>query len=198
MSASWDFREHSPDSLWRQAAAELLAATASARHPLHLLTVATLNEAAEPDQRTVVLRHFDAAIPELAFHTDIRSGKARQLAACPRVSLHWYEPQARLQVRIVAAARIHHADARAAAAWADARVTSRACYTAAEPPGTPVESFPAAPPIPQADDRRGFDQFAVVVCRFTSLELLSLHATGHQRVRLLPTADPVAWQLLAP
>jgi hypothetical protein len=38
----------------------------------------------------------------------------------------------------------------------------------------------------------------VVTCRFDAVELLSLHAAGHQRVRLHLDRDPVTWTVLAP
>lgn len=195
---SWDLQQHTATSLWQQCGRQFAAAVVSARHPFHLLTVATVADGETPDQRTVVLRNFDPTACELAFHTDIRSAKAGQLAACRQVSLHWYDPTARVQLRIPATATLHHGDPRAAAAWAGSRATSRACYTAINPPGAAVDAFPAAPSIPLDDDDRGLVHFAVVVCRFTTVEVLSLHATGHQRVQLHLTSDPISWQLLAP
>ncbi len=157
-----------------------------------------MTTAQTPDQRTVVLRGIDAEARTISFHTDIRSSKVSQLADCSYVSLHWYDPAARVQLRIAAIATVHHGDVRAAKAWRRSRITSRACYTAANGPGTPVEAFPAAPPIPLDDDDRGLVHFAVVTCHFSTLEVLSLHAGGHQRVKLLLKPEPIRWQLLAP
>lgn len=198
MTETWDLHQHSPASLWQQCANAFTAATASARHPFHVVTVATLTATNGPDQRTVVLRGFDAAARTISFHTDIRSAKVGQLAACRQVSLHWYDPAARVQLRIAAVASIHHGDYRAEQAWNRSRTTSRACYTAANAPGAAVEAFPAAPPIPLDADRGGLVHFAVVVCQFSAVEVLSLHAAGHQRVRLMLEAEPICWQLLAP
>jgi len=198
VSETWDLHQHGPASLWQQCAENLAAATASARHPFHLLTVASNTSTAGPDQRTVVLRSFNEATRTISFHTDIRSAKVSQLAACRHVSLHWYDPAARVQLRIAATAAVHHSDQRAAQAWHRSRTTSRACYTAANAPGSAVEVFPTAPPIPLDEDDRGLIHFAVVVCQFSALEVLSLHAAGHQRVRLLLVPEPMRWQLLAP
>lgn len=198
MPETWDFAQHTPASLWQLCSSRFAVGSQSARDPFHLLTVATTSSVGSPDQRTVVLRSFDAELREISFHTDIRSSKVAQLAAVPQVSLHWYDAVARVQVRIAATATIHHGDTRAEQAWNDSRTTSRACYTAANAPGTAVEVFPTAPPIPLDDDRQGLVHFAVVTCTFSAIEVLSLHAAGHQRVRLLLETEPVRWQLLAP
>lgn len=195
---TWDLRQHSPASLWQQCAASLTAATASARHPFHLVTVATMTATSEPDQRTVVLRSFDPTAATISFHTDIRSTKVRQLAASPQVSLHWYDPVARVQLRISATAAVHHQDDLAVKAWAHSRTTSRACYTAASGPGAAIDTFPTAPSIPLDDDPSGLVHFAVVLCRFATIEVLTLHAAGHQRVRVRFEDHPITWQILAP
>ena len=198
MSEIWDLRQHTPASLWQQCADSLTAATASARHPFHLITVATMVAASGPDQRTVVLRSFDPAAGTISFHTDIRSSKVAQLAACPQVSLHWYDPAARVQLRISATAAVHHQDDLAVKAWTRSRATSRACYTAVKGPGAAVDAFPTAPSIPLDDDPRGLVHFAVVTCRFSTIEVLTLHAGGHQRVRVQLKDQPISWQILAP
>ncbi len=185
-------------AIWQAMAADLAAAVASARHPLHLLTVATVDAAGGPHARTVVLRGFDAVCREVRFHTDIRSPKAEQIGADSRVALHWYDATRRLQLRIPARATVHHGDAIAAAAWHASRPMSRACYTTSEPPGTSLEVFRPAPPPPAADDDRGLAFFAVVCCRFDTLELLVLHASGHERIRLRLTGTEPIREILAP
>jgi pyridoxamine 5'-phosphate oxidase len=184
--------------IWQAMAADLAAAVASARHPLHLLTVATVDAAGGPHARTVVLRGFDAACREVRFHTDIRSPKVEQIGADRRVALHWYDATRRLQIRIAAWATAHHGDAIAAAAWHASQPMSRACYTTSEPPGTSLEAFLPAPPPPAADDDRGLASFAVVCCRFDTIELLVLHASGHERIRLRLTGTEPVREILAP
>jgi len=193
-----DLSAMSPPAAWAWLADELVAAIASARHGLHLPTLATIGADGAAEARTVVLRHVDAARREIRFHTDIRSPKVAAIRRDPRVALHWYDPARRVQVRIPAVATIHHGDAVAAAAWAASAAMSRACYAADHGPGTPREAFPAAPVAPAGDDDSGLRQFAVVACRFDVVELLCLHAAGHQRVRLHVAQTPVTWDLLAP
>jgi pyridoxamine 5'-phosphate oxidase len=194
----WRLASLSATETWGRLAADLAAAARSARHPLHLLTVATIGADGSPAARTVVLRGFDAERRELRFHTDIRSPKAGDLARDDRVALHWYEPQARLQIRIVAQAAVHHLDPTARDAWRASPLMSRACYGSAAAPGTPLPEFPAPPEPLSGDDSPGLANFAVVRCRFAAVELLALHASGHERV-LIHLDGPIATStILAP
>jgi pyridoxamine 5'-phosphate oxidase len=183
---------------WRRIADSLAAAAGSSRHPFHLLSLATVNADGAAEARTVVLRGFDEPKREVRFHTDARSGKAAAIRRDARVSLHWYAPEMKLQIRIPATASIHHADDIALHAWRASPPMSRACYTAAHAPGEPLASFPAAPSAPAAGDDTGLANFCVVRCRFDSVELLTLHAAGHERVRIDVASTPVTWTILAP
>lgn len=194
----WNLAASSATDTWALVSAELVAAAASARHPLHLPTLTTVGPDGSPQARTVVLRFFDPAHRELWFHTDLRSGKVTDILREPRVSLHWYDPSARVQIRVPATAVVHHGDARARGAWEGSAAMSRACYATCDAPGTPLEAFPAAPPHPAHDDHAGFEVFAAVCCQFQAVDLLALHAAGHQRVLLNLAAAPVSWQILAP
>ena len=183
---------------WAWVASQLTAATGSARHAFHLLTVATVGTDGQPEARTVVLRHVDPVGGVVRFHSDIRSPKVRAIQRDSRVALHWYDPLIRVQVRIDASATIHHDDEVATAAWNAAAAMSRACYTTAIAPGDPLDAFPEGPVAPAAGDDAGRGHFAVVSCGFDSVDLLVLHAAGHQRVRLHLDRDPIAWTVLAP
>ena len=61
-----------------------------------------------------------------------------------------------------------------------------------------MDQFPPAPLIPKTDDSKGFSQFVVVACQFEELEILTLHATGHQRVLLSVKNNSVSWSIIAP
>jgi len=198
MTAAPDLATLGPVGTWQWLVAELQVAATSSRHGFHLLTVATLGLDGAPDARTVVLRHVDAVRREIRFHTDARGPKAMQLRRDPRVALHWYDPACRVQLRAAAEAVIHQDDDVAAAAWGAAQPMSRACYAATAAPGTPLAAFAPAPPAPDPGDAAARDHFAVVVCRYSAIELLALHAAGHQRVRLHVGHDAVTWTVLAP
>lgn len=195
--AGWSLATLSADETWRRVAGTLERAAESSRHPLHVFTVASVDGDGAPHARTVVLRRFDRERREIWFHTDVRSPKVSQFVHDARVALHWYSVTDRLQIRVAAQATLHHEDEVAHAAWMAAAPMSRACYTAAVPPGTRVPEFDAAPSAPHPDDHRGLASFVAVRCRFTRLELLALHASGHERVMLgfhgsRPTRDILA------
>lgn len=194
----FDLPSLGPEAAWNRVATALGEAAGSSRHPFHILTLATVGRDGGPEVRTVVLRGFDPVRREAWFHTDARSPKAASIAVEPRVALHWYDAELRLQVRIAARAMLHHGDAIARDAWRRSRPMSRACYTAAAPPGSVVATFPDAPASPDDGDDTGLAHFAAVRCTFTAVELLSLHASGHQRARLDVASSPVSWVVLAP
>jgi len=198
MTAAPDLAALDASAAWAWLMAELRAACGSARHGFHLFTVATLGGDGRPDARTVVLRHVDADRREIRFHTDARSPKAADLRRDPRLALHWYDPANRVQMRAAATATIHHGDDVAAAAWAAAQPMSRACYTSPTAPGTPIDDFLPAPAPPAPGDDLSLAHFAVVACRFDAIELLALHASGHQRALIHVRRHPVTWTVLAP
>ncbi len=193
-----NFDQQTASSIWETVSEQLTNAATSAQHPLHLFSLATISEEGLPHIRTVVLRKFQPFERIIFFHTDIRSPKTRHIQAHKNVSLHWYSPSERLQIRIAAQAIVHHHNACAENAWLASRPMSRACYTSTHPPGTPIKLFPPAPPVPNETDRSGFNVFAVVACHFETIELLSLHASGHQRVRLHFGNSSPALEILAP
>lgn len=196
--ACWRLAASSADETWRRIADVLDAAARSSRHPFHLLTVASVAADGTPHTRTVVLRRFNEGRREVWFHTDARSAKVAQLEHDARVALHWYSAGDRLQVRIAARAALHHRDDVARAAWTAAEPMSRACYTTPIAPGTVLAGFPVAPPAPPPDDDRGLASFVAVCCRFTGIEVLSLHATGHERVVLRLDGPAPTREILAP
>lgn len=197
-AVGWQLAAASADDTWRRIADALDTAARSSRHPFHLLTVASVAADGTPHARTVVLRRFDADRREVWFHTDARSPKVAQLTHDARVALHWYSATDRLQLRIAARATLHHRDEVARAAWMAAEPMSRACYTSPVAPGTVLAGFPVAPPAPPPDDHGGLASFVAVCCRFTDIEALSLHATGHERVVLRLDGPAATREIRAP
>jgi hypothetical protein len=151
--------------------------------PFHTPTVASVDAEGAPRLRTVVLRKADADARWLQFHTDCRSGKLAELARDPRVAVHLYDPEAKVQLRLRGRAAIHGngPDPVADAAWAATRSFSRACYRIQPGPGTPLEQPDGyAEPEPE-DPEVGREIFRVVRVYVSELEWLYLHAHGHRR-----------------
>lgn len=153
------------------------------RAPFHTPTVASLSLDGAPSARTVVLRRVSWAERWLQAHTDRRSEKAREVLADPRVSLHFYDPRAKVQLRIGGLANLYTEDAVAEEAWARSCHFSRECYRIEPGPGTPLAD-PHEAVIPQVENpEAGREHFAVLRVRAQTLEWLYLAARGHRRAR---------------
>ncbi len=197
-NSAWDLTQYNALTFWDFCIIQFSKAIDSAKHPLHVANVSTVTSNGSPQTRSVVLRQFNEKIPEFTFHTDLRSPKMKDLNHCQNLCLHWYDSSSRVQIRLSAVATTHNQNERTKRAWNSSRESSRACYGTPNPPGSHMSQFPAAPPVPKADDSKGFAQFVVVSCCFEELEILTLHATGHQRVVLSVKQNPVSWSIIAP
>lgn len=147
------------------------------RSAFHVPTLGSVGADGAPRLRSVVLRGFDARGRVLRVHTDRRSAKFAEIAADPRVSLHVYDAQAAVQVRISGRAALHAGDAVAAAAWAASPANCRMVYAIAPAPGTAVDR----PPDAARDTAAGEADFSVLEIGFDRVEWLWLQAGGHRR-----------------
>jgi hypothetical protein len=173
---------------------------ADRRSPFHHPAAATIGRDGRPQVRTVILRGCDVAARTLRFHTDVRSEKARELAADARIGLHFYDPGAKIQLRMAGRATVHTDDAAADAAWAGSRLFSRQCYGVAPGPGSPMTTAGAfLLPEPTADGTMpGRVNFAAVVVHVDELEWLYLAAAGHRRARFAWGDDALRAMWLTP
>lgn len=153
------------------------------RSPFHHPIVATIGLDGRPRARTVILRGCDAASRSMRFHTDARSEKIAEIGQDPRVALHFYDPGAKIQVRIEGRASLHREDAVADAAWAGSRLFSRQCYGVAPAPGAPIDQGGdfALPETTEEATAGGRANFVAVVVSVERLEWLYLAAAGHRR-----------------
>lgn len=170
------------------------------RHGFHVPTLSTIGLDGAPCARAVVLRRIDAERGEIQCHTDVRSGKAAEIARDARVAWHFYDESRKLQLRVSATAEVLVHGAVADDAWARSAVTSRRCYLAPRAPGAVCDA--PSPNLPEGvRDRRPTDEetlpgranFAVVLTRATAIDWLYLASEGHQRARFTRGADG-AWQ----
>jgi pyridoxamine 5'-phosphate oxidase len=156
---------------------------ADRRSPFHHPTVATIGQDGRPRARTVILRACEPSVRALRFHTDARSAKIEEIGRDGRAALHFYDPQAKIQIRVEGVASIHAADAVAEAAWAGSRVFSRQCYGVSPGPGAPIDSGGGFT-LPETTDEAtasGRAHFRAIVVRASSLEWLYLSHAGHRR-----------------
>lgn len=184
---------------YARVADHLTAGVADPHHPFHWPAVATV-DGDRPAVRTVVLRSFDTAARTATFHTDARSAKVDQLKRDPRIDLHLYDNAAQLQVIVIAAAELHHQDEVSRAEWVAASPGSRAAYGEPLPPGTVIaadDPVAATPPIENVESS-AYENFVVVICKITELEVLELLPSGNRRASLTWAGGTLALNRLSP
>lgn len=147
----------------------------------HLAKIGTVTLDGRPTQRTVVLRAANGIEKLLRFHTDKRSTKIAELSANPAISVIFYDPASKVQIRIDGTAQVHHDNDVSRNAWAETRSFSKACYLATEPPGSEVEAPPTAPTYDADADDIAYENFCAVTIDVTRLEWMHLASGGHKR-----------------
>ena len=131
---TWNSFEEILDNVWEM----LMHGLADARDPFHTPVFGSVGSD-NCNLRTVVLR---GVIPEervLMCHTDLRSGKIRDIRQNPRVSWLFYRPQQKVQSHLAGQASIHTADELADRQWAATKLMSRRCYCGPDGSGTPSD-----------------------------------------------------------
>ena len=172
----------------------LVRGAKQAKAAFHTPSVATINledGVSQPDIRTVVLRDCDRDAKTLRFNTDTRSNKIRQIAENPQAAMHFYDAQAKIQLRVKVTLVALQGPAYDTA-WQNTRPMSRECYQVLQSPGAPVDapsdvSFDAA----ATDD--GADHFASIEARVHTIEWLYLAPKGHRRALFDIDADRQQW-----
>ncbi len=135
------------------------------------------------DARTVVLRGADGVGLTLRCHTDRRSPKFASLQRHPTCAWVFYDPGARVQIRVRGVAQLHTDDAIAEESWQGSAVQSRRCYAVEQPPSSVIAAPGPQPDLEGADWISARNHFAVIITRVVGLEWLWLHHGGHRRGR---------------
>lgn len=177
-----------PAAAW----ARLERGAADRRTAFNKMQVGTIGAQGWPEMRSVVLRRVEAAERRITFHTDRRSAKAGEIEADGRVTLHFWDARAKLQIRLWGQARVVAEDPLAGEAWARLAPRQRATYLGSLPPGRPIETpeegdaaFGTALGAAEgeAGEARGRGAFAVVPVTVMRLEWLHLREAAHRRAR---------------
>lgn len=154
------------------------------RTGFHTVALATVDEHARPQVRTVVLREADECARTLRFHCDRRTAKAAEIAATGFAALHGYDAASKVQIRASGEARLHTGDAVADAAWAGSLAMSQVVYGIAPAPSVVIPAGSGyALPEDEAVIAAGRANFAAVTVAVETLEFLYLDRRGHRRAR---------------
>ena len=104
-------------------------------HPFHTPTIAFLHNNC-PTACTLVLRGFEPQALVFLFHTDVRSRKIFDINLNSKIALHFYDRDAKIQLRINGTATVFTDNNLVDEAWTRASRSSRECYRAVVAPGT--------------------------------------------------------------
>ena len=132
--------------------------------------------------RTVVLREFNAKKRILRFHTDSRSGKIEELKENSISSIHGYDPDLKVQIRLKGKTSIHIDDEISKKAWTQSREMSKMGYSVKDSPGKKISSPEPFDLVKEEINLElGYGNFAVLLFYYDSLEFLFLKGAGHRR-----------------
>lgn len=175
---------------------QLLIEGAARRHSsFHQGVLANLG-AEGPDARYVVLRRAERPSARLAFHSDRRSPKIRQLLNDPRAS--WCFFGEGVQLRLAGRATPLFEDESVDVAWQRTSAFGRRCYTVGSAPGTELSEAGSGlpegalrPGLEPALNEIGREHFCLVEFQLERIDWLHLAHSGHRRAQF-EAAD--SWQ----
>jgi pyridoxamine 5'-phosphate oxidase len=180
----------------------LRAGADNGRAPFTVMQAATIGRGGAPSVRAVVLRHVREAEHLLDFYTDVRSEKAAEVRADPRIALVGYDPEGMIQLRLSGVASVLADGAEKQQAWDASRSHSLVAYRTPCPPGTfidsPEDGYPA-----QSDGHdirlAGYGNFCIVRVILKTFEVLDLSVSAaHKRACFSRTGDEWTSHWIAP
>lgn len=157
---------------------DALDAATSRRTAFTLAALATVAGDGAPRVRSVILRDWDRDRAVLAFATDARSAKVRDLRADPRVALVLWDDGAQVQVRLGGRATVVADPAERRRRWEGLGERTRRGYATVPAPGDAVDGDRAGL---DDDEAAWFDRFAWVEVAVDRVDRLDLSAEPHDR-----------------
>lgn len=155
---------------------KLVALLEEASWPWRLPSLATLS-ADGPQQRSLVLRRFNPKKWELVFFTDFRSTKIKELQKDPRASLHFYDSEKQLQLRLKGIINIEHQSPASREALAEIPIDRRGDYQSGLAPGEVLSD------ISETSGTKAEANFALLRFQTKSLDYLEINRVGHRRLK---------------
>jgi hypothetical protein len=167
---------------------ELARAPHDRHHDWRTPVLATQGLAGEPQARTVVLRHFEAASWTLTVFTDARSPKCAELSAQPAAQLVFWSARLGWQLRIPVRAVVLTTGEAVAEAWMRVRQSRAAAdYLSDEAPGSALADVGAVSSL--LPGSANAHHLAVLQFRASDIDWLELHRDGHRRARITRAGD---------
>ena len=180
-----DLKEKLPDSYSHidetldSAKLILSEAVSNTQTLFHTPIVSTINEN-KIVSRVMVLREFKFDKKILRFHTDNRAGKIDNLTKNPSSTVIGYDADLKIQIKMQGHAKVHIDDEVAKIAWNESTPRSKKCYSVKGGSSKKIEN-PGDYDITNFEVEDGYQNFAVIIFNFLSLEFLYLKSSGHRR-----------------
>ena len=173
--------ENSLETMLEQAFLSISNGVNDSKSYFHNPTICTF-EGQYISARTVVLREFSEKDRILRFHTDQRSPKISQIKENNNATVHAYDQEEKIQIRLKGSIEIHHQNSVTKNAWENTREMSKECYSVKDSPSKEIEN-PDEFDIDknQINREKGYENFAVNLFTFKYLEILYLKRSGHRR-----------------
>jgi len=173
--------ENSLETMLEQAFLSISNGVNDSKSYFHNPTICTF-EGQYISARTVVLREFSEKDRILRFHTDQRSPKISQIKENSNATVHAYDQEEKIQIRLKGSIEIHHQNSVTKNAWENTREMSKECYSVKDSPSKEIEN-PDEFDIDknQINREKGYENFAVNLFTFKYLEILYLKRSGHRR-----------------
>lgn len=171
---------------------DLACAVQEPRHLWRTPCLLTSHQQA-PEGRVVVLRHADTALRTLAFYTDARSPKVRQIRGQPHGMLVFWNPVRSWQLRVRCTLSVATTGSAVEQAWEQLRNSRTAGdYLGERAPGEKLACLPLTSesvPLPTASPAP--HHLAIISAQVQSLDWLELARTGHRRAAF--SGEGAAW-----
>ena len=157
------------------------------KHEYHCFYISTIQLHA-PQIRTVVLRSLDKEKNNIAFHSDLRSNKIKEIRSNNNVSALFYDKKRRIQIRLQGKAFIEENSYKLKKIWSSMRRESKLCYMGPFAPGEKLDHFQPNLPIHNGqsitpeNDMIGYKNFCRVTTNIEKLDWLKLDHRGHRRI----------------
>lgn len=151
-------------------------------HPFRNMVVSTIGSEG-PESRMVIVRDMAPDPFQIAFHSDYRSSKITSLQQNDAISMLFWHPSSRLQIRLKANAVIHNKNIQAMRSWDQLGENMKAAYNTEKAPGTrlPGNAWVAS----ALHEPTSAQYFSVITARINEMDVLQLSRVGHIRARFL-------------
>lgn len=197
----WSEIRHEPARIWSRIGDELTAASRQPEHSWRLGVLGTTSLSGICAVRTVVLRDVSWTTRQLISFADARSPKIAEALQQPQVSWVFYDPQARVQLRVGGRMSVHTTDAVANNHWFALPLIHRRQYLAPVAPGTEFDvpfinrtELASDPDLSLEQSEAGRPHFAVLTTIVEQLDWYYLHPDGHLRLQF--HAAETGWQAI--